>query len=259
MNSFWADTSKPIAIAHRGGAGFYTVDRFKRENTLKVFQAAAGLGYEYLELDVTATSDNRAIVLHVTTDRFETLLHKPSAPNAKKLQMLTYEQLKIRLNRQIPTLGEMLIKFPKTKFLIDCKTDKAVEPIAKEVIKAKAYDRVYLNSFYIHRVAKLQEILGKKVTYGLVVGRYPRLINKKLEDLLKGKYSDVGLTAIVLPYRFINQKMVGFLHKEGLKVLVWTPNTEPAIQRCIDLRVDGIISDNVRLLKEMLDSRKAKK
>jgi glycerophosphoryl diester phosphodiesterase len=251
--NFWGAGNKPIAIAHRGGAGLYSLDRFRRENTLEVFRAAKDMGYEYLELDVTSTSDGKVIVMHVTTDRFEAILHKPSAPNAKKIQELSHYDLKARLNRDIPTLGQILKEFPDTKFLIDSKTDEVVKPLAQEIIKAEAYGRVYLNSFYLHRVARLQELLGNKVTYGLIIGRYPEIVNRKLKALKKGEYVNAGLTAVVVPHRFINTGLIDLIHKQGLKALVWTPNTMPQINQALAVGADGIISDNTPLLHKLIN------
>ncbi len=254
-SAFW-DAKRPVAIAHRGGAGLYNLDRHRRENTLKAFQAATRLGYGYLELDVTSTRDNKVIVLHVTTDRFEAMLYKRSAPSAKRMQNLTHSELKTLLGRDIPTLGEIFQKFPDTKFLIDSKTDEVVEPLATEVIKAKAYSRVFLNSFYLHRVIRLQKLLGDKVTYGLVIGRYPRVVNRKLKSLKNGEYAHAGLTAVVIPSRFMEKRLVSLAHKQGLKVIVWTPNTRNVMERAIGLGVDAIVSDNIELLKEVINAKK---
>lgn len=251
---FWG-TKLPIAIAHRGGAGAYQLGRFRRENTLEVFKQAADLGFKYLELDTTLTKDGKVIVVHVTTDKFEALLHKPSAPNARKMQQYTYAELKTRLKRNIPTLATILRTFPDSRFLIDAKTDEVVEPLAAEIIKAKAFDRVFLNSFYLHRVARLKELLGDRVTYGLIIGRYPRLVNRKLHGLAAGEYAKAGLTAIILPYKFASRSLVDFIHQNGLKVVVWTPNTPSAIKRMLDFEADGIISDRIDLLKQVLESR----
>ena len=254
QHSFWG-SERPILIAHRGGAGFYSIDRYRRENTLEVFSAAKKLGYDYLELDVNSTADGKVIVMHVTTDRFEAVLHKPSAPNAKKMQKLTHPDLKKRLRREVPTLEDIFHAFPSTKFLIDSKTDEVVEPLAEEIIKAQAYDRVYLNSFYMHRVARLQELLGDKVTYGLIIGRYPRIFNRKLKALKKGRYIDAGLTAVVVPYRFINKGLITLIHKQSLKAIVWAPNTVLQINKACAVGVDGIVSDNIKLLKQVARSK----
>jgi glycerophosphoryl diester phosphodiesterase len=250
--SFWGD-ARPVAIAHRGGAGLFSLERFRHENTLDVFKAAAELGYEYLELDVTNTSDKKVIVLHVTSDKFEALLRKPSAPDAQKIQQYSYAQLKKLLARDVPLLEDALKAFPKTKFLIDAKNDEVVEPLAQVIKKTKSQNRVYLNSFFINRVTKLQQLLGHELNCGVIVGRYPRLFNKRLHALMDGEYFDKGFAAITIPRRFLNKRIVKLIHQHGLKVLVWAPNTEVQIKQAIGLGVDGIISDNAKLLKEIIE------
>jgi glycerophosphoryl diester phosphodiesterase len=254
--SFWG-TQTPIAIAHRGGAGLFSLDRYHHENTLNIFKAAVEHGYDYLELDVTNTADNYVVVLHVTADRFEALLRKPSAPDARKLQQYSYSELKKRLGRQIPTLQDVLRAFPRTKFLIDAKTDEVVEPLAEIVIKTKTIGRVYLNSFFVHRIIRLQQLLGPDLNCGVIIGRHPRPFNRRIQALNRGEYFNKGFSAITFPQRFLTRRKVDLTHRHGLKVMVWTPNTEPKIQKAIDLEVNGIISDNIILLKKILESRKA--
>lgn len=252
MSAFWQDAKKPIIIAHRGGAGLYSLGRHRRENTLEVFRAAIGLGYKYLEIDVTNSADSQVIILHVTADRFEALLHKPGAPDAQKLQKYTHAQLKELLGRDIPTLESVLKSFPTTRFLIDAKTDEVVEPLAKIIKKTKAKNRVYLNSFFYKRIIKLQQLLGQDINCGIIIGRHPRLFNQRLRALNRGDYFDKGFTAITIPRRYLSQKRVDLIHQHGLKVLVWTPNTQPQIKKAVSLGVDGIISDRIELLKSLV-------
>jgi glycerophosphoryl diester phosphodiesterase len=252
--TFW--TEPPISIAHRGGAGLFSVERYRHENTLSVFKAAVDIGYQYLELDVTNTADNKVIVLHVTADKFEALLHKPSAPSGTKIQQYSYSQLKKVLGRDIPLLEEALTEFPKTKFLIDAKTDEVVEPLAKVVKKTKSQNRVYLNSFFVERVGRLQQLLGHEINCGVIIGRHPRLFNSRLRALYDGEYFNKGFEAITIPKRYLNKKMLGLIHQHGLKVLTWAPNTKEEIERSVKLRADGIISDNAELLISMLKPKK---
>lgn len=251
--SFWDGAKFPIAIAHRGGGGLYSLDRFRKENTLDVFKQAVKLGYKYLELDVTNTSDNKVIVLHVTADKLEALLRKPSAPSADKLQKYTYAQLNKRLKRNIPLLEEVLTALPETRFLIDAKTDEVVEPLAELIKKTKSHSRVYLNSFFVNRVIRLQNLLGPEINCGVIIGRHPRLFNGRLHALRRGEYFDKGFAAITIPNRYLNADNVRLIHQQGIKVLTWGQNSEEAIKCAELLRADGIISDNISLLKQILD------
>lgn len=53
----------------------------------------------------------------------------------------------------------------------------------------------------------------------------------------------------------VTKKNVQEAHNEGIKVVVWTINTEPEINRMIDVHVDGIISDRPDIVRGILASR----
>jgi glycerophosphoryl diester phosphodiesterase len=63
----------------------------------------------------------------------------------------------------------------------------------------------------------------------------------------------VPLTRWGLP--IIDNLFVSTAHKLGLKVHVWTINDETEMIRLLDLGVDGLISDEAKLLKSVFISR----
>ncbi len=231
-------------------------ERHRRENTLEVFKTAVELGYEHLELDVTNTADGQVIVLHVTADNVEKLFHKPSAPNAQKLQQYKYAELKKRLDRQIPTLEEVLKALPKTKFLIDAKTDEVLKPLANVIKKTKSKNRVYLNSFFIHRVIELQTLLGEDLNCGVIISRHPRIYNRHIRALYRGDYFGKGFSAIATSRRFLTKRMVNLIHQRGLKVMVWRVSTPKQIEWAIKMGVDGIMTDDPQTLLDVLKRSK---
>lgn len=249
--SFWKSNSLPLAIAHRGGGARHRRNRYLKENTLETFAATVNQGYEFLELDVTATKDNQVIVLHVSLDPIEKRVRK-DAPDAIKMQAYTQLELKQMLGRAIPKLEEVLKSFPKTKFFIDPKTDKAAQLLPPILKATKSSGRVFLNSYYAERVEKLMKLIGKTPEYGLIISRYPRLFNKNYKILMRGGYKGKGWSGIVLPYRYLSEKTIKNLHQQGFKVLAWTPNNNHQINRCLKLKVDGIMTDNAELLAKRL-------
>ncbi|MGL5849234.1 MAG: glycerophosphodiester phosphodiesterase, partial [Phycicoccus sp.] len=52
----------PVAMAHRGGAGY--TPNLGVENTLAAFGRAVAMGYRYLETDVHATRDGVVVAFH---------------------------------------------------------------------------------------------------------------------------------------------------------------------------------------------------
>lgn len=245
-DSFWSEP--PIAIAHRGGAAAFGADKYKVENTLEAFSKAIELGYRYLELDVMKTADNEVVVLHVASSKFEAGLRLKDAPSPAKLQKMDYKELKIYLGREVPTLGSLLKRFQKAKFFVDAKTDEVVQPLAGLVKDSNANDRVVIGSFSPERLVKAHEILGSKARLNLNISQLPLKFHQD-ERFLK---SHKCIKSVHLPYIWASRRRVEGLQRLNLKVLAWTPNTERAIKKAIGAGADGIITDNIILLKTIL-------
>jgi glycerophosphoryl diester phosphodiesterase len=248
MSKFWSDLKVPIAIAHRGGAVAYGKDKHRIENTLAAFKAAVKLGYEYLELDVVSSKDKEVVVVHVAKNQFEAGQRKKDAPSSKELEKLTHTEMVKRLGREVPTLKEVLKAFPDCKLFVDTKTDRVVEPLAKLITETKAQSRVCVDSFYPTRIEKVQKLLGNDVAVALNISRSPAHFLSQWWFLRRSN----SLSAVHLPFSLMTKQIVGSLQKRGLKVIVWTPNNQKQIEKALKLGTDGIISDNIRLLKETL-------
>ena len=50
----------------------------------------------------------------------------------------------------------------------------------------------------------------------------------------------------------LNKRHIDFLKSLNIKVIAWTINDTNEINRLIDLGVDGIMTDNISVLKEIL-------
>ena len=46
----------------------------------------------------------------------------------------------------------------------------------------------------------------------------------------------------------VSENLVKFAKQKGLALNIWTVNTKPAIDWLIDLKVDGIITDQIEIL-----------
>jgi len=182
------DNEGPIAIAHRGGAAAYGKDKYRKENTLEVFEATVKLGYTYLEMDVIVTADNEVIVLHVAKNKFEARQDKKAAPDYLTLQEMTHEEVKDFLKREIPTLRQVITSLPHSKFFIDCKTDRTVGPLATTIKKQKAQQKVCLGSFYPHRIIKLHQLLDDRASYRLIMSRSPVHLASQWQNFGKLKF-----------------------------------------------------------------------
>lgn len=253
-SAFWVNSGEIIAIAHRGGdaAGI------DKENTLPAFKAAQSLGYKYLETDVIRSSDGRVVAIHGSRNKLDSLFKKRRVPRPK-LQEMSYQNILDKVNiggEEAPLLQELLDISPQMKFFIDAKTDEVVEPLAKVLINSKALDRICVDSFSYQRLQRLLELLKPhRATAGLNIGRGLRLTNKNLDLVKAGRAQNIE--AVHLHHSHVSKPMIDLLHSQGLKVLVWTANTKLSMGNAIKCGADGIISDRIALLKEVITSKES--
>jgi len=57
------------------------------------------------------------------------------------------------------------------------------------------------------------------------------------------------------PITIVTKRFIDAAHRAGLPVHVWTANDEATIERLLELGVDGIMSDRLRLLREVFARR----
>jgi len=57
------------------------------------------------------------------------------------------------------------------------------------------------------------------------------------------------------PIPIVTERFIAAADRAGLPVHVWTINDEMTINELLDLGVDGIMTDRLRLLKDVLTSR----
>ena len=251
QNNFW-DSRLPILVAHRGGDAAGA----DKENTLAAFAAASELGYQYGETDVILSSDGQVVAIHGSRNRLDSYLkkHRPSRP---AVQRMPYDKIVERISvggERAPLLEEVLKAQPKMKFFIDPKTDEVVEPLANLLKRLRALDRVCVNSFNYNRLQRLIKLLkSHKVATAVIIGRGLRLTNKNLDMLKENRLQNIS--GVHLHHSLVSRAMVELLHSHDIKVLVWTANTPLAINNALRSGADGVISDNLKLLKQLAGSK----
>jgi glycerophosphoryl diester phosphodiesterase len=147
------DHPRPLAFAHRGGAAHAP------ENSMRAFEHAVGLGYQYLETDVQATADGVLIAFH---DR--TLARVTGHPG--RIARMAYRQLDgvlIDGTEPIPRLEDLLCAWPGLRFNIDVKDAPAIGPLAEVLRRTNAWDRVCVVSFSTSRLRATRRVLDRPV------------------------------------------------------------------------------------------------
>lgn len=245
--SFW-DSKTPLAIAHRGG----NAAGKERENTLKAFRAAASLGYQYAETDVVLALSGEPVLIHGSHNFLQAGLKRDITRRA--LQKMTLEQMRDIVRpggTDVPTLEEVLLAVPKMKLVLDLKTPESIEPLAKMITRLKVADRICATSFRYEIVRRFAAACGpQKPSLGLTIGRSLRLQNINMIMLKSGRLSDID--AVFIHHSLVSGPMLSLVHNRGLKAVVWTANSKLGIRHALRSGADGIISDRINLLKEIL-------
>ena len=229
--------------AHRGASVLYP------ENTMAAFQGAYELGADWIELDVQQTKDGVLIILHDTNLKRTTGVSKNtwevSYDEVKKLDAGSFFDSKFK-GEKIPTLEEV-IKFAKEKNIklnIELKPTGYEKDFEKEVvslIKKYHFEDSCVITSQVYSVLENVKKYDKNVETVYVM-------SLAYGDILKLKDAD----NFSIEASSVNSKMVKKIHNAGREIYVWTINNKDSIQRMIDLNVDNIITDNIKLAKETI-------
>ncbi len=242
------DAPTPLAFAHRGGAAEGD------ENTAEAFGRAIALGYRYVETDVHATADGVPVVFHDP----DLLRVTGSAGVIADLRWADLAAVRVGGAGAVPRLDDVLAAWPGVRFNIDVKADGAAEPTVTTLRRAGVADRVLLASFSDARLARLRRLAGPAFATSLGVRGAARLRLASVTGLpprfpASVVAAQVPIAAGRLPV--VVRRFVGYAHRIGLQVHVWTIDDAPAMHRLLDLGVDGIMTDRVDVLRDVYLSR----
>ena len=256
------DHPGPIAFAHRGGSGEAP------ENTLLAFEIAMTLGYSYVETDTHITRDGVLVAFH--DDRLDRVTDRTGAIAALGIDEVEAADAGYTFSPdgggtfpfrgqgiRIPRLENLLARWPEARVNIDPKVDACVVPLAQLLDRLNAWDRVCIGSFSDRRLRWIRELgrgractsMGPRAVAlcraAATIGLMPRLAADCLQvPTHRG------------PLPIVTERFVAAAHRAHLPVHVWTINDEPTIERLLDLGIDGIMSDRLRLLLNVLRRRR---
>jgi glycerophosphoryl diester phosphodiesterase len=148
------------------------------------------------------------------------------------------------------------------RFNIDLKDEPGIALLPGVLRRTGAWDRVCVTSFSGSRLRAARGLFGRPVcmaTSPAVIaairytlgtpepGRQPGLLARRLAGW------QVRCTQV--PARVASGSFVRRAHALGLDVHVWTVNDRAEMVRLLDLGADGIMTDDIGLLREVLIER----
>jgi glycerophosphoryl diester phosphodiesterase len=249
------DAPTPIGLAHRGGAKLAA--NLHLENTLAAFREAVRLGYRYLETDVHATADGVLLAFHdARLDRVTS-----GSGRVARLPYAAVREARIGGSHEIPLLSDLLEEFPDVRFNIDVKAAGAIAPLAETIRAHGVVDRVCVGSFSDRRLRAVRALVGP----GLATSAGPaevaalRLPPGWLAAQVRSPAAALQVpTGHVVGGRRLDLVTPGFVervHTFGKHLHVWTVDDADEMHRLFDLGVDGIVSDRIDVLADVLAQR----
>ncbi len=260
MHPFLAE-SGPIASAHRGGAGEAP------ENTLAAFEIAVTLGYRYLETDAHVTRDGVLVAFH--DDRLDRVTDRTGA--IAELGIIEVEAADAGYtfspdggssfpfrgrDIRVPRLEEILVRWVDVRINIDPKSDPCVGPLVALLDRLGAWERVCIGSFSDRRLRQIRALgRGRACT-----SMGPHSVALSRLAATSGMMARLGADCVQVPMRrgpfpIVTERFLQAAHRAGLPVHVWTINDEATMEDLLDLGVDGIMSDRLRLLRDVFAHR----
>tara|TARA_B100000700_G_C14910970_1_gene792246 strand:+ start:293 stop:1048 length:756 start_codon:yes stop_codon:yes gene_type:complete len=234
-----------LAFAHRGDQSTGP------ENTLSAFEGAAKLGFKYLETDVHATADGKLVAFHdQVLDRVSNTTGLISEKHYDEIK-----QIRIGLSEKIPLLEDLLGYFPNIYFNIDPKSNDTVEPLINIIKKTNSTHRVCIGSFSDKRLIHIRNALPDVCTS---MGPREVFLTKAIN--LGFFNRRIKANCIQIPHywngiELVNENFVKKMKNFGWQVHVWTINSASEMNQLLDIGVNGIMSDDLLLLKNVLNSR----
>ncbi|SFS01010.1 glycerophosphoryl diester phosphodiesterase [Microbacterium sp. cf046] len=225
--------------SHRGGGATAP------ENTIPAISAALAAGFDYVEVDVSLTADRQPVLMHDakvdrTTDghgRLATL----TLAEVKELDAGSWFGEEFAGTR-VPTFAEFLdvLAASGRRAIVELKGEwdaVAVETAVAEVTARNLERRVALSSFDARTLA----MAGSSSTV------LPRLfiLRHLPEDVVRAA-TEAGVRGLVVDRRAIldRPEVVDELHSAGIRVVVYTLNSDTQWDEVTALGVDGIVTDD---------------
>ncbi|MEW1646868.1 MULTISPECIES: glycerophosphodiester phosphodiesterase [unclassified Streptomyces] len=243
----YLDHPGPIPFAHRGGAA----DGL--ENTVFQFRRAVEMGYRYIETDVHATADGKLVAFHdETLDRVT-----DGAGRIADLFWSDVSHARVAGREPVPLFEELLETFPEVRWNVDIKAEPALRPLLDLLERTDAWNRVLVGSFSEKRVVRAQHLAGPRLatSFGTrgVLNLRLRSWGAPLPVRRSALAAQVPEEQSGVPV--VDRSFVRAAHARGVQVHVWTINEADRMHRLLDLGVDGIMTDHIDTLRDVMVER----
>ena len=244
--------SRPLIIAHRGACAYAP------ENTLAAFCEAMAQGADGIELDAKLSADGHVVVIHdATVDRTtggHGAVRQLSLEALKSLEAGSFFDERFR-GEAIPTLDEVFSEVGQT-ILINVEltnyaspSDALPDKVADLVIQHGLEENVFFSSFHPLNLMRIARRLPDAPLAMLALKGLPG-------SLARGWVGRWAAPRIMHPfYSDVSAAYLEREHKRKRQVNTWTVNDPLEMKRLFKMGIDGIITDDPRLARQVLEEQ----
>lgn len=214
-----AGKTRPLLLGHRGARA----DRSIPENTIASFDQALAHGCDGFEFDVRLTADGAAVICH--------------DPQFNRTEIA---RASIQQCADLPRLKDIIARYCDRAFLdIELKV-AGLEKITTALLTRNIPQREYVVSSFLPEVLQTLHAQAPEIPVGLICDQRHEL----------DQWQKLPITYLIPHHGLVNSDLVRECKRAGKKILVWTVNSQEEMLRLRDWGVDGIISDDTKLLAD---------
>jgi len=243
LNGIQANDSA-IVIAHRGASGRAP------ENTLQAIQLAVDDGADWTEIDVQETADGEVIVFH-DSDFMKLAGVNLSVANStldqvNEIDIGSWFDAEFAAARA-PTLSQVLRMVKgRSRVIIELKyyghSVQLEQRVVDIVEQADMADDIMIMSLSLQGIQKIQALR-------------PNWIAGLLAAQSAGNIAQIDVDFLAVSSRIATSQLIRRATAAGKPVYVWTVNDAISMSRMLSLGIDGIITDEPALARQVLEGR----
>jgi glycerophosphoryl diester phosphodiesterase len=211
--------NRPLFLGHRG------TRVYAPENTFAAFDAAIEHGCDGFEFDVRRTKDGVAAVCH------DAHFHK--------LKIDEHSFARLHALHPLPKLEDTIREYGDRCYINIELKDPGLEKETLRLLQLAPPRRGVMVSSFVPEVIEALALLRAEANVPL------GYICRNLK--LLSKWKDLPITHAIVNHAIYSKQLQGELADAGIKLFIWTVNDPDEMRRFVDLRVDGIISDDSKL------------
>ena len=231
-------------VAHRGAAGKAP------ENTLASIRQAIADGTDWVEIDVQESADGKVIVIHdsdfMKLANVDLKVWDSTLEQIREIDVGSWFDPQFSAER-VPTLTEVLEEAKgKSRVVIELKYyghDEQLEQRVVDIVEQMGMtDEIAIMSLNYEGVQKIRALRPAWTVGSLTATAIGNLASLDVDFLAVAK----GMTSP----GFVRRS-----HDQDKQVFVWTINDAVTLSRMMSLGVDGIITDEPALAREVISER----